>query len=82
MSFEAALCPTAAVRKQFEADCREVFGTPAGGRVLARLCLTRHPLAHADGMTAHQHGQAEVIATLWRYGSTSPTLPQPTTQPK
>lgn len=82
MSFEISVCPTAAVRKQFEADCREVFGTPAGGRVLARLCMARHPLAHFDGMTPHQHGQAEVIATLWRFGSTSPTLPQPTTQPK
>lgn len=33
-------------------------------------------------MTPHQHGQAEVIATLWRFGSLSPTLPEPTTKPK
>lgn len=77
MSFEDRLCPTREVRKQFADDCHEIFRTPAGARVLARLCMTVHPLAHVDGMTPHQHGQAEVIATLWRFGSLSPDLPQP-----
>ncbi len=73
--FETRLCPTAEVRKQFAADCHEIFSTPAGARVLARLCMAQHPMAHVDGMTAHAHGNAEVVATLWRYGAQTNSLP-------
>ncbi len=80
--FETRVCPTAEARKQFAADCREIFMTPAGQRVLARLCIAQHPLMHAPGMPEHAHGNAEVVATLWRYGATDFTPPQPEPKPE
>jgi hypothetical protein len=81
MTFEQRLCPTMEVRRQFVADCREIFSSPAGARVLARLCLAQHPLGHIDGMTPHAHGNAEVTATLWRYGAATNSLPEPEPKP-
>lgn len=83
MSFETLICPTQIARKAFASDCYETFNTEAGRRLLATLCQAQHPLAHLDGMTAHEHGRAEVIATLWRFGSGDSSLPikQPTPTP-
>lgn len=88
MTFEDRLFPEPAAarpaaEKQFREDMADIFGTEEGRRVLARLCMAQHPLAHVDGMTAHQHGNAEVVAMIWRYGSQSNSLPpiQPETTP-
>lgn len=78
-TFEERCAPTQAVKDQFQADCHEIFGFEAGKRVLHRLCQACHPLGHLPGMTDHQHGNAEVVALLWRYGAHSPALPEPTT---
>lgn len=67
--FEDRAAPNPQAKQQFAADCRSVFSTPAGARVLARLCMGQHPMMHWAGMTAHEHGAAEVVATLWRYGA-------------
>lgn len=54
----------------FWQDCVTIFTTPAGERVLARLCRLASPLGHraiADPvLSAHAHGRAEVVASLWR----------------
>jgi hypothetical protein len=73
-SFEERICPTQEARNQFASDCHEIFGTPAGARVLHRLCAAAHPLMHTPGMPEHAHGNAEVVAALWRYGSASNSL--------
>jgi hypothetical protein len=80
-TFEDRAAPADADKKQFLEDCRTIFATSEGIRVLARLCAAQHPLRHAPGMTDHEHGAAEVVATLWRYGAPSnsfPAIPQPT----
>jgi hypothetical protein len=55
--------------EEFRADCRAIFSTQQGRRVLAKLCGVAHPLRHSPGMSEHEHGRAEVVATLWRFGS-------------
>ena len=77
MSFESDAIAAAKLTPQQVAQlCRDTFDTVAGRRLLAILCAARHPLSHADGMTPHQHGNCEVVAFLWRYGSAEPTLPE------
>lgn len=77
MTFEDKVCPTEAVKEQFNEDCREIFGGLAGRRVLLRLCQAVHPMQHTPGMSDHTHGNAEVVALLWRYGSCDLIPPQP-----
>ena len=60
--------------KAFGAACRTIFSTPAGRLVLAALCGVAHPLKHAPGMSEHEHGRSEVVATLWRFGSSDRTI--------
>jgi hypothetical protein len=55
--------------------CNDTFDTVSGRKLLTLLCSVRHPLSHLEGMTPHQHGNCEVVALLWRYGSQQPTLP-------
>lgn len=79
---EAILCPTPEETAAFALDCRDTFDTPAGQRLLARLCAAAHPMQHSPGMTEHEHGRHEVVATLWRFGAASLVPPQPqTTEP-
>lgn len=70
MSFENRLFPKGKEdAKRFREACAVVFGTTEGKTILGMLCNARHPLKHTEGMSAHDHGQAEVVATLWRFGS-------------
>jgi|GEM_PF-3157755 len=63
------------------AACRDTFDTPSGRLLLKALCAIRHPMAHVEGMTPHQHGNCEVVALLWRYASNEP-MPPPEAKPK
>lgn len=86
MSLEADILRASSLTpQQFAKICGDALQTLAGRRLLTILCAARHPLSHADGMTAHQHGNCEVVSLLWRYGSDQPTLPveaAPKTKPK
>lgn len=82
MSFESRCCQGKGVEQQFRADCQTVFGTAEGARVLHRLVQAAHPLAHLPGMTEHDHGNAEVVACLWRYGAATNDLPTNQTHAK
>ncbi len=81
-AFETLIAPTKAAQAEFMQDCLECFASAAGKRVLASLVAAAHPLRHIPGMTDHEHGRAEVVATLWRFGANSPTLPEPTEKPQ
>lgn len=76
---ESIICGTQEDATAFGLDCQAIFSTPAGGRVLARLCAAAHPMLHAPGMTDHERGRHEVVATLWRYGSRELLPPSPET---
>lgn len=82
IALELLLGRTAEERATFERDCKLCFATDAGAAVLARLCAVLHPLAHVPGMSEHDHGRHEVVATLWRYGATSATPPEPEQKPE
>lgn len=76
MSFEEDVLKAAKLTpQQFAKVCGDAMQTLAGRRLLTILCAARHPLSHMEGMTAHQHGNCEVVSLLWRYGSDQPTLP-------
>lgn len=60
--------------KAFGEACRIIFSTAAGKHVLAILCGGAHPLKHSPGMSEHEHGRSEVVATLWRFGSSDRTI--------
>lgn len=60
--------------KRFQAAARAIFATSEGRIVLGMLCGAAHPLKHSDGMTPHEHGQSEVVATLWRFGSSDTVI--------
>lgn len=77
MTFEERLIRKPEDAERFRDLAQRVFGNEHGKALLSRLCAARHPLMHHDGMTEHEHGQAEVIATLWRFGATDPIPPQP-----
>ena len=74
MTFEELLIKKPEDAEVFHNLCQRVFASPDGRALLAKLCAARHPMKHAEGMTPHEHGQAEVIATLWRFGAIN-TLP-------
>jgi hypothetical protein len=81
-ALEALLCPDKEQAEAFALDCRDAFDSPAGQRLLTRLCAVAHPMQHYPGMTEHEHGRHEVVATLWRFGAASLTPPKPqTTEP-
>lgn len=69
MTFEEKLFSKPEDAQQFRAAARAVFATSEGKIVLAALCGAAHPLKHTPGMTDHEHGQCEVVAALWRFGS-------------
>lgn len=76
MTFEERLFPKDkedVVR--FQSACRAVFASPQGKVVLGMLCGAAHPLKHSSSMTPHEHGQCEVVATLWRFGSSDTAIP-------
>jgi hypothetical protein len=77
-ALEGLICRTAADRAKFEEACAECFATQGGKHVLTVLCAACHPLMHVPGMSDHEHGRAEVVATLWRFGAQTAALPQPT----
>ena len=79
MTFEARLIKKPEDAEALRHLCQKVFGTGEGKALLSKLCAARHPMMHHDGMTEHEHGQAEVIATLWRFGALSPVPPEPQT---
>jgi hypothetical protein len=60
--------------KAFGEACRAIFSTAQGRHVLAALCGAAHPLKHSAGMSEHEHGRSEVVATLWRFGSSDRTI--------
>lgn len=76
MAFEDAVRQA---NKDFSTLCQEVFGTPDGQRLLSVLCMAANPLEQTftqDGRAAaHLAGNREVVATLWRYGATTPYIP-------
>ena len=78
IAFEQIIAPTKQAQAEFAQDCLECFASAAGKRVLQLLVAAAHPLQHIPGMTDHEHGRAEVVATLWRFGANSPQLPEPT----
>lgn len=57
---------------EFRANAQRCFSTVAGKTVLAELVKAAHPMRHSESMSAHEHGQCEVVATLWRFGSLDP----------
>lgn len=65
-------------RAQFHGDCVDIFGSPAGRRILSRLIQARHPMGFPQGATVEQtlvaNGQREVVATLVRFSQTTTTL--------
>ncbi|WP_050025158.1 hypothetical protein [Verrucomicrobium sp. BvORR034] len=69
MTFEEKLFGKPEEARRFREAARAVFGSAEGRLVLAMLCRAAHPLQHTQGMTEHEHGQCEVVATLWRFGS-------------
>ena len=77
MTFEQQLFDGVDADEQgkFKKACERIFATEEGRVVLGALCRARHPMHHFSGMTDHAHGQAEVVATLWRYGSPEPVPP-------
>ncbi|MDB6117910.1 MAG: hypothetical protein JWO08_1691 [Verrucomicrobiaceae bacterium] len=80
--FEAILTGTPAKREVFETLCRSVFHTPNGQELLTLLCAAAHPMAHLSGMTEHEHGRSEVVATLWRFGVQNVVKPPPQPNPE
>lgn len=80
-AFEKRVAPTNEQAAAFMADCLECFASAAGKRVLSALVAAAHPLEHTPGMTEHEHGRREVVATLWRFGASSPSLPPQTQTP-
>lgn len=75
MTFEEKLFTKPEDAAQFRAAARAVFATAEGKIVLAALCKAAHPLRHTPGMTDHEHGQCEVVSTLWRFGSSDTAIP-------
>jgi hypothetical protein len=76
MTFEQRLFSGKAdAPERFEAAARAIFSTEEGKVVLAMLCGAAHPLKHSEGMTEHEHGHSEVVATLWRFGSSNTAIP-------
>ncbi len=61
--------------------CGEVFGSPEGAELLALLCTVEHPMDHTYEVdaraAAHAAGRREVIAMLWRHGSSLNFVPPP-----
>ena len=80
-AFEQLIAPTKQAQAEFAQDCVECFTSGAGKRVLAALVAAAHPLCHIPGMTDHEHGRAEVVATLWRFGANTPQIPAPQQTP-
>lgn len=65
---------------RFKKLCGEVFQSVEGVELMALLCTVEHPLDHTPGSGDHSHGRREVIAALWRHGSSSNaihTIPEP-----
>lgn len=75
IAFEQLVGKTQAELTEFANDCAECFSTPSGRRVLSALVAAAHPLEHTPGLSDHEHGRREVVATLWRFGPT-PILPK------
>lgn len=75
MTFEEKLFRKPEHMEHFRAAARTIFSSAEGKIVLAALCGAAHPLKHSDGMTPHEHGQSEVVATLWRFGSSDTAIP-------
>jgi hypothetical protein len=78
-SFEQLLgLETDEQRAEFHGDCQDVFRTPAGRRIMARLVAARHPMAFPQGHrvehTMVANGQREVVACLFRFSQPAITL--------
>lgn len=79
MSFEARLIKKPEDAEALRHLCQKVFGSADGKTLLSKLCAARHPMLHTEDMTPHEHGQAEVVAMLWRFGALDPRPPEPQT---
>lgn len=78
MTFEERLFPKGKEDSaSFRDLCQRVFGNEHGRTLMSKLCAACHPMQHHEAMTSHEHGQREVIATLWRFGAIDPIPPQP-----
>lgn len=75
MTFEEKLFVKPEEAKRFQMAARAIFTTAEGKIVLGMLCGAAHPLRHTQGMTDHEHGQCEVVSTLWRFGSQDTAIP-------
>lgn len=71
----------ARTKGRFKDLCSDVFQSPEGAELLALLCSAEHPLDHTPGGTDHQHGRREVIAALWRHGSSRNVIPESDPEP-
>ena len=71
----------AKIRKpgRFKELCEDALQTPAGQELLAMLCTVANPVDHtfcADArLSAQLSGNREVVATLWRYGASTNSVP-------
>lgn len=75
MTFEEKLFKKEEDVKRFQILAREIFSSPQGRIVLGMLCSAANPIRHTPGMTDHEHGQCEVVSTLWRFGSSDTAIP-------
>lgn len=66
-------------KERFRSAAQTIFAGAEGRYVLGELIKAAPPLAHSDGMTAHQHGNCEVVALLWLHGSPYGSMPDQTT---
>lgn len=75
MTFEENLFPKGKDDvKRFKEAARGVFSSEQGRLVLSMLCGAAHPLDHRPSLSEHEHGQREVVAALWRFGSPDSVL--------
>lgn len=89
MTIEEEIAPTAEKRQALRNLCAQVFGTPEGKHLLAALCTVAHPMAPRFSLSspdpvpaAVRDGRAEIVALLWRYGSTDPVPPPTASNPE
>jgi hypothetical protein len=78
-SFEQCLgLEDSETRQAFAAACQDIFRSPSGRIVMARLCAARHPMSFPQGNTTDEtlvaNGQREVVATLFRFAQQTMTL--------
>lgn len=56
---------------RFKELCSSVYQSVEGAELLAFLVAAAHPLDHSEGLSENEHGQRQVVASLWQNGSGS-----------